>query len=252
MRSIILAAGKGTRLKKLTKDIPKCLVKIKGKSLIEYQLFIFDNNFEFKDIILIGGYKYEKLKFLSKKIVLNKNFNRTNMLYSLFCALDYIEGELLISYGDSIFDNSIIKNIINSNENICIASDYNWKKYWESRYENPLLDLETFIVDESNNITSIGEKPTSYDDIQGQYIGLIKLSAVGSQIFRNELIYLHKKGFVNNKKFKDAYLTDFIQELIVKGYNIKSLEVKGNYVEIDTIEDIESPITQERIKSFLK
>ena len=115
MRSIILAAGKGTRLKKLTKDIPKCLVKIKGKSLIEYQLFVFDNNFEFKDIILIGGYKYEKLKFLSKKIVLNKNFNQTNMLYSLFCALDYIEGELLISYGDSVFDNSIIKKILNSN-----------------------------------------------------------------------------------------------------------------------------------------
>ena len=251
MRSIILAAGKGTRLNKLTQEIPKCLVKIKGKSLIEYQLSIF-NNFKFKDIILIAGYKYKKLKFLSKKIVLNKSYDRTNMLYSLYCALKYINGDVLISYGDSVFDKSIIKKIINSNSNICVASDANWKKYWKSRYKNPLLDLETFKVDQNNNVTSLGDKPKSFEEINGQYIGLIKLSSKGSEIFKKELEYYFKKGSVNNKNFNDAFLTDFLQVLISKGYEIKSESIYGNYIEIDTIQDIDSLITQERVKSFKK
>ena len=53
MKSIILAAGKGTRLKELTKSKPKCLVKIQGKSIIEYQLEIFDN-FKFDEILLVA------------------------------------------------------------------------------------------------------------------------------------------------------------------------------------------------------
>ena len=65
MKSIILAAGKGTRLKELTKSKPKCLVKIQGKSIIEYQLEIFDN-FKFDEILLVAGYKSKKLNYLNK------------------------------------------------------------------------------------------------------------------------------------------------------------------------------------------
>ena len=110
MKILILAAGKGTRLKELTRDNPKCLVKLDGKSIIQYQLDIF-KNFNVEDIVLIAGYKSEKLEFLSKKIILNKKYDTTNMLYSLFCAIDEIKGDVLISYGDSVFDNSIIEKM---------------------------------------------------------------------------------------------------------------------------------------------
>jgi L-glutamine-phosphate cytidylyltransferase len=251
MKSLILAAGKGARLKELTKNIPKCLVKIQQKSLIEYQLEVFES-FQFKEVILIAGYKSEKLKFLSKKTIINKNYDKTNMLYSLYCALDEIKGDLLISYGDSVFDKAIIERIINSDSEINIASDSNWKSYWESRYVNPLSDLETYKINSDGNVLSLGEKPTNFSQIEGQYIGLIKLSKKGSEIFKKELVYFHNKGVVNKKSFNDAYLTDFLQALILKGYRIKSQQVSGNYIEIDTIEDIESPITQNRIKSFNK
>ena len=174
------------------------------------------------------------------------------MLYSLYCAINEIEGDLLISYGDSVFDKSIVQKIICSDSEICLASDANWKDYWESRYIDPLSDLETFIVDNKSNITNIGEKPKSYDQIEGQYIGLIKLSKKGSEIFKKELIHFHNMGLINEKAFNNAFLTDFLQALILKGYKIKSQKVYGNYVEIDTIEDIESLITQKRINSFNK
>lgn len=249
MKSIILAAGKGTRLKGLTKSKPKCLVKIQGKSIIEYQLEIF-NNFKLEDITLIAGYKSKKLNYLNKKTIINKDFDNTNMLYSLYCALDEIKGNVIISYGDSIFDNSIIEKMIMSKSDICIASDANWKNYWDSRYLDPLTDLETYKVDNEDNVINIGDKPHSYSQIDGQYIGLIRLSSKGSEIFKKELIHFYNLGLVNDKPFNDAFLTDFLQALILKGYLIKSQKIYGNYVEIDTIEDIESPITQKRIQSF--
>ena len=251
MKILILAAGKGTRLKELTRDNPKCLVKLDGKSIIQYQLDIF-KNFNVEDIVLIAGYKSEKLEFLSKKIILNKKYDITNMLYSLFCAIDEIKGDVLISYGDSVFDNSIIEKMINCDSDISVASDANWRNYWDSRYINPLTDLETYKTNKEGYITNIGEKPESYSQIDGQYIGLIKLTSIGSEIFKKELIHFHKKGLINKKSFNDAFLTDFVQALILRGYKIKSQEIFGNYIEIDTIDDIESPITQKRINSFMK
>lgn len=251
MKILILAAGKGTRLKELTRDNPKCLVKLDGKSIIQYQLDIF-KNFNVEDIVLIAGYKSEKLKFLSKKIILNKKYDITNMLYSLFCAIDEIKGDVLISYGDSVFDNSIIEKMINCDSEISVASDANWRNYWDSRYIDPLTDLETYKTNKDGYITNIGEKPESYSQIDGQYIGLIKLTSIGSEIFKKELIHFHKKGLINKKSFNDAFLTDFVQALILRGYKIKSQEIFGNYIEIDTIDDIESPITQKRINSFKK
>ena len=251
MKILILAAGKGTRLKELTRDNPKCLVKLDGKSIIHYQLDIF-KNFNVEDIVLIAGYKSEKLEFLSKKIILNKKYDITNMLYSLFCAIDEIKGDVLISYGDSVFDNSIIEKMINCDSDISVASDANWRNYWDSRYINPLTDLETYKTNKEGYITNIGEKPESYSQIDGQYIGLIKLTSIGSEIFKKELIHFHKEGLINKKSFNDAFLTDFVQALILRGYKIKSQEIFGNYIEIDTIDDIESPITQKRINSFKK
>tara|TARA_B100001093_G_C26807451_1_gene1006102 strand:- start:130 stop:879 length:750 start_codon:yes stop_codon:yes gene_type:complete len=249
MKSIILAAGKGTRLGELTSNNPKCLVKLNGIPLLEYQLKIFEEC-EIDEIIIVAGYKSNKLNYLSKNIILNSKFNSTNMLYSLYCALDKINGDVLISYGDSVFDKSIVENMIHSKEDISVASDLRWKEYWSSRYIDPLSDLESFQVNEKGYIEQLGEKASSFDQIQGQYIGFIRLNSKGAQIFRRELKYFFTKKIINEKLFKDAYLTDFLQALITKGIKLKAIEIEGNYIEIDTIEDLESIITKQRVLTF--
>ena len=249
MKSIILAAGKGTRLGELTSNNPKCLVKLNGIPLLEYQLKIFEEC-EIHEIIIVAGYKSNKLNYLSKNIILNSKFNSTNMLYSLYCALDKINGDVLISYGDSVFDKSIVENMIHSKEDISVASDLRWKEYWSSRYIDPLSDLESFKVNDKGYIEQLGEKASSFDQIQGQYIGFIRLNSKGAQIFRRELKYFFTKKIINEKLFKDAYLTDFLQALITKGIKLKAIEIEGNYIEIDTIEDLESIITKQRVLTF--
>ena len=85
MEIIYLAAGRGTRLKKKTSLIPKCLVKIDKKSIIDHNL-----NFlrKFKKINIVVGYKYKKIlrKFKNQKFnfIRNHNYKKTNMVESTF------------------------------------------------------------------------------------------------------------------------------------------------------------------------
>ena len=250
MKAIILAAGKGTRLKPLTNDKPKCLVPIFGKPLIEYQLEIL-NNFLFEKTMIISGYKSEKLNYLNIHLINNPEYDNTNMLYSLYCARDEIKGDILISYGDSIYSKDVIQSILKCKSDICISIDNDWKSYWDSRYNDPLSDLETLRLNDQGDLIEIGNTPESYKQIEGQYIGLIKLSKKGSEIFFKEMTNSIKNNNVNGKSFKDAYLTDFLADLIKLKYNLKASFVEGGYVEIDTVEDLKSEITLKRVKEIM-
>jgi len=247
MKSIILAAGRGTRLKPLTNNIPKCLVKVHDKALIEYHLAVL-NKFNFDDIILVTGHESSKLDYLNCKKLLNPNYESTNMLYSLFCAIEEFDDDLIISYGDSVYDYEIINRVISSNKDICVASDQNWREYWESRYEDPLNDLETFICDSSKKIISLGAKPKDYSEINGQYIGLLKFSKKGALEVKKQIMKCFNKNEVNYKKFNDAYLTDFIQELISRKIEIYSVPITSKYIEIDDMDDLNSNMTQQRLR----
>jgi len=250
MKAIILAAGKGTRLKPLTDDKPKCLVPIFGKPLIEHQLEIF-KKFFLKKTIIVSGYKSEKLNYLNTNLIINTAFDNTNMLYSLNCARDEINGDVLISYGDSIYSEDVIQSIVRCKSDICISIDNDWKSYWDSRYEDPLSDIETLRLNDQGNLIEIGNTPDSYKQIEGQYIGLIKLSKKGSEIFFKEMSNLIIKNNVNGKPFKDAYMTDFLSDLIKLKYELKAVLVEGGYVEIDTIDDLKSEITLKRVEELM-
>jgi len=176
MRVIILAAGQGTRLKPLTDDRPKCMVKLNNKPLIEYQLDLFEKN-GVEDINVITGYLEEMIEYNVIRKFFNPNFNNTNMVYTLFSASILFDGEedILISYGDIIFNETVYEKITKSTDEINVVIDKNWKDYWSARMDNPLNDAETLKINNEGKIIEIGKKPNSFNDIEGQYIGLIKI-----------------------------------------------------------------------------
>ena len=108
MNAIILAAGKGERLRPLTDNRPKCLVKLFGKSILEWQIESFQN-LGITDITVVTGYLSDLINFPSVKIIKNNKFNTTNMLETLFCAETSFTNSTIISYGDIIFESSILK-----------------------------------------------------------------------------------------------------------------------------------------------
>ena len=112
---IILASGRGSRLSSLTKNKPKCLIKIyKNKTLIDY---ISENFKFFRKVIVVTGYKSnilkKKLKFNNVEFVYNKKYLTTNMVESLMLAKEKIKNnDIIVSYADIFFDPKILKLLI--------------------------------------------------------------------------------------------------------------------------------------------
>ena len=158
MKVIILAAGRGTRLSPLTDEKPKCMVKLFGKSLLEWQIDIF-RELGIKDISVVTGYKKELISIDDIKFYHNSNFENTNMVETLFCAEKEMNETMIISYGDIIFQKSVVKKLIKSDENFSVIVDRKWRKYWDIRFDNPLDDAESLILDSENYIKNIGQKP---------------------------------------------------------------------------------------------
>ncbi len=235
---ILLLAGTGTRLLPYTRNKPKCLVEIHGKTLLERQLQIIDSLKIEKKIIFVGGYKYNLLPKKYDKLFVNNNFATTNMLSSLFCAIKELKGNVIISYGDIVYSKKMLVKLIKQKENIVVPIDINWKKYWKKRFKNPLDDAETLNIDKDGYLREIGQKPSSFKEIDGQYLGLIKLNRNGCEIFSFNYNLLKEKGMILDKDLENAYLTDFLQFLIKNNYNIKALKTKELWVEIDNVKDL--------------
>tara|TARA_Y100001933_G_scaffold50479_1_gene49351 strand:+ start:126 stop:887 length:762 start_codon:yes stop_codon:yes gene_type:complete len=239
MKAIILAAGSGTRLKELTQNTPKCLVKVNRKPLIEYQLETLRSN-NFSDICIVGGYKYKKINYPKVKFFLNEKYASTNMVYTLFCAREVLEKDedVIISYGDIIYRNDILQKLICSKEEMNLTIDLNWESYWKQRMHNPLEDAETLIIDKDYNILELGKKPKSYSEINGQYMGLVKIRADTAKNLFKIWSNMDTKKIYDGKDFKNMYMTTFIQYLINIGINVKAVPIKGGWAEVDTPEDI--------------
>ncbi len=247
MKAIILAAGQGTRLKPLTNDRPKCMVEYQDKPIINYILETM-KECDISDIAVINGYKkdvledylkHEKLTFYT-----NENFATTNMVSTLFCAKDFMNDDLIISYADILYKNEVLAKIIDSKSNFNVVVDKKWKELWEQRMENPLEDVETLKI-KDGNIVELGKKPKSYYDIEGQYIGLMKISKNVINEIIDFYFALDKKKTYDGQNFENMYMTSFIQLIIDNLTNVNPVFINGGWVEIDCIEDMKSEMVND-------
>ncbi len=240
---IILCAGIGSRLRPLTNSKPKSLVEVLNKSLLLRQIEVL-NNFNL-DIFLVGGFQSNQLLKISKNLIVNQEYESTNMLWSLFKAENILNGNVIISYGDIVYSPYIIEEILKDDNAISIPIDLNWFKYWKTRQEDVLKDVETLKFNKNKILLEIGQKAKDINEIEGQYMGLIKLNNKGCEIFKN---HFHKdQKIVNGISLKEAYLTDFLYSLVKNSISINVLPHRYNWVEIDTIGDLNSPETLKRI-----
>ena len=246
---ILLEAGEGKRLRPYTLDRPKCMVEIDGESLISHQLGVLRSE-GLSDIVMVSGYKAEMLEQFDCKLKHNPRYFETNMVWSLFCATDELEGDVIVSYGDIIYSRKILKALLNSRADIAITIDKNWESYWRKRNENPLNDAETLKIRDDGTISEIGKKPKSIEEIQGQYMGLIKFSSVGIKQIKDIFTVSLKKGHLMGQDIENAYMTDLIQAVIDTGEPVTSVPIHESWIEIDTVNDLESNTTRDRLLSI--
>jgi L-glutamine-phosphate cytidylyltransferase len=249
MKAIILAAGEGTRLRPYTLDRPKCLVEVDGLSLLDRQLAVLATE-AIHPIIIIGGYRAEMLKRPNIESRINPGYAETNMVWTLFCAEDDLEGNVLLCYGDIVYSSEVLQALLKSDADIAVAIDLDWESYWRARNENPLDDAETLKLAADGRILEIGQKPKSLAEIEGQYMGLMKFSARGVQLLKKTFHDAKSSGSLRGKPLEKAYMTDLLQAMIDLNYRLESVPVHGGWVEVDTVEDLLSTVTKTRLSQI--
>ena len=244
-KALIVAAGLGSRLKTHTENLPKCMLDFGGKTLLERQLDAY-KKCNINNISLIRGYKKEKINYKGINYYDNKDYKNNNILNSIFYAEKNINGNLIISYSDILFDPSVVQRLIESNHDISVVVDIDWRGYYVGRKDHPISEAENVIFNSDNKVEKIGKINTGNEEVHGEFIGMIKLSNRGTEIFKEHFHRLKKiywnKPFQRAKIFQKAYLTDFIQELVDIGIKVHCVIIESGWKEIDTVEDYQKAL----------
>lgn len=241
MKAIIIAAGQGSRLSPVTDDKPKCLLEVKGKTIMQRQLEVL-KQCGINDIVVVRGYKGEMLDYQGIRYCENTNYKNNNILRSLFYAESEMDSEFIFSYSDIIFEQAILEKLLQSEADISLVIDVDWLVHYQHRYQHPVGEAELVMV-ENNRITKIGKDAVKPIEAYGEFIGLARFSKLGAEILRSNyqrvVTKYHGKPFHQAASVEKAYLTDMIQELTDTGCVISNVDIRGGWIEIDTQEDFE-------------
>jgi len=240
MNAIILAAGEGTRLRPETNDIPKGMVKLFDKSLLEMQIDIF-KKCSIEDISIVIGYLADKIIFPSINYFKNENYSTTSGNESLYCAREKLQGCTIITYSDLIFEKVVIDQVIDFKGDIGITVDLDWKPHYDSRTLHKMSEADNVLFDKEDKILEVRKNIQKQDSKIGEFTGIVKLSKKGSDIFLkkfNELKKSHNGRFHNSSSLKQSIIPDMIQELIDSEINVEPIFISGKWCEIDTPQDL--------------
>ena len=250
MKAIILAAGCGSRLKKHTQNLPKGMLEFNGKTLIERQIEIY-RLCGINEIIIVKGFAADKIDYSAIKYFVNKNYATTNMVETLMEAKSEFTDDVIVSYSDVLFEPSLLRKMMLSNDDFACAVDDNWKAYWQLRYGRIDFDTESLSIDGNDNITEIGLESPNIESISARYIGLLKFSKNGLKVIVETMekaysLFENKPWQQSGKTVRQAYMTDLLNAIIESGRNVKAVHFNNGWIEFDTNEDYESAI--ERVK----
>ncbi len=253
MKAIIIAAGMGQRLRPYTADRPKCMVEIKGRSLLERQVDAY-RAAGIEEIIVIRGYKGRQIQLPGLTYIDNHDFRNNNILESLFCAKDHLFGDVMISYGDITFHPDLIKGLLPVQAPISLVIDLDWASVYEGRDDHPVEQAELCEVmslpaegmlrsEHIHRITEIGKQVTP-NRARGEFIGLCKIHAPAlarlCAIYEHALLNGLDQPYVHAPSLRKAYLSDLFNDAIKRDEFIQPFFFKGGmWREIDTVQDYE-------------
>jgi len=230
MKAIILAAGRGSRMGDATSELPKCRTVFRGKELIQWQLEAL-RGAGIQEIAIVRGYLAETFEF-DLTYFDNMDWAKTNMVMSLMSASEWLESDdCIVSYSDIVYSQDAVSCLIRSDSEVAITYDPNWLKLWSLRFKYPLSDAETFRLNHGY-VTDIGRRASSIDEIEGQYMGLLKFSPNGWKATKN---------FICGHEVKDRFrmdMTMLLQGLIGVGTKILAVPIADEWFEIDSQEDL--------------
>lgn len=233
MKAIILAAGRGSRMKGLTDERPKCLIEFEGRTLLDWQLGAL-REAGITQIGIVTGYRHALLDREGLTPFHNPDWAQTQMLSSLCAAHDWLaQDDCIVSYSDIVYEAEAIRTLMGCSDDIAITYDEQWLSLWTRRFGDPLLDAETFQFDATQHLTNIGQRPQSVGEVMGQYMGLLKFTPRGWARVRQWLDSLPPE------QARRTHMTGMLSALVSGGHStVKVLPYRGFWSEFDHPDDL--------------
>ncbi len=231
IKAVILAAGVGSRIKPLTDNCPKSLLKINGKTILEMMISHIQTC-GISEVVFVLGYLQDQIKNYVKTqfpdlvvhFITNEKYEVTNTGYSLMLTKNFVLDSTFIKFdADVVFDINILKSLIASEYDNCLCID-----------KNINLDAEEIkvIIRDKNRVVKASKTVKPLDAI-GESIGIEKISSEAAQALFSELELMMK-----DEQYYQEYNEAVYERLIEKDVPFHALDISGlKWTEIDTQED---------------
>jgi len=231
VKGVILAAGRGSRMGVLTSDQPKCMTVLGGQSLLQHQLDGLAGG-GVREIALVRGYLAETFT-LPISYFENPRWAETNMVASLVCAAPWlVDDTCVVSYADIIYGADSVRRLVAAAGDIVIAYDPQWRRLWELRFEDPLADAETFRLAPDGRLAAIGARAQRIEQIEGQYMGLLRFTPRG---WRTVTDLLNTLPAAEQDRMD---MTSLLQRLLANDVPINTVAIAEPWYEVDSESDL--------------
>ena len=237
MQAIILAAGMGKRLKELTSDNTKCMVKVNGVTLIERMLRQIERQ-NVSRIVIVTGYEGQKLKeYIDTlaigtpvKFIDNPIYDKTNNIYSLALASEELcEEDTLLFESDLIFEDSVLDELVNdSRETLALVDKY------ESWMDGTCVKLS----DDDTIEAFVPGKKILFEEIPEYYktVNIYKFSKEFSQKYYVPFLKAYEKALGENEYYEQVLrVITMLDEPVIRAKRLTGQK----WYEIDDIQDLD-------------
>ena len=256
MQAIILAAGMGKRLKELTQDNTKCMVKVNGVTLIERMLRQLERH-HLSRIVIVVGYKGQKLIDFVATLeiqtpivyVNNPVYDRTNNIYSLFLAKEYLRGEdTILLESDIIFEDSVLDELVNDPRETLALVD---------KYESWMDGTCVKVTDDDRIRQFIPGKKFDFKETEGCYktVNVYKFSRHFSENLYVPFLDAYSKALGNNEYYEQVLRVIMIldePEIRAKRLNNQRWYEIDDIQDLDIAESIFAPDDDEKVSRIQK
>ncbi len=230
---------------------PVCLLEVKGKTILDRQRELFES-MGIGSVALVRGFGADRISASGIRTYDNAAFDSTLNAASLLAAADELDGPIVISYGDVIFNRELLQQLLERRADVTVAVDHSWReRYAANKQVRPGTELVVtertpavtngYLVDVGpNHVKAVGAAvdPAAAN---AEFIGLARCTERGATLLAETLKELKARDAA---RFAKLRLADVLAELVARGVAVETLDVYKGWIDVDTLLDYRAALAE--------
>jgi phosphoenolpyruvate phosphomutase len=243
--AVVLAASRGKGLEAVTTDRPKVMLPIAGKPLLRWLIDGFKKE-SINDITVVGGYRADAIDPAGIRLVVNERYAQTDELASLACAIDKLETDTVIAYGDLLFRSYVLRDLLESKADFSVVVDSSSADvsnrtvrdfaYCTHSDDRGLFGTQVYLKRVVSRADA-KQEPGKGEEPQGRWIGMLNVSRAGLVKLKAVLASLRARP-----DFDALDMPALLNALIGDGAAIEVSYVHGHWRGVNDLEDFRSAV----------